>query len=423
MPGGPENLAELSSAHVLVVGAGGLGCEILKDLALSGFKKITVIDLDKIDLTNLNRQFLFRETDIGKYKADVAAAFVMRRVKGVKITAYTKPIQEFPVTWYKQFDFVIAGLDNIAARQWLNNTLCDLVEISSEGEINWKTVIPLIDGGTEGFKGQSRVLIPHLTSCFECSMDSMTPATGYAVCTIKTIPRQPEHCVMYAMQMRWNKLIEFNSPTDFKIDESRGEKDPAIIDLDTDNIDHMLWLEAVAVERAAQFEIKGVTLSLTQQVVKNIIPAIASINALISASCVSEVFKLKTFCAERMDNFWAFASGVDSGLYSNVTQYQRKADCPACRRYTATLPGTTLVSELLEKLKTDLNYLEVEDDKTGVKTPAKIQLSCGAEILYGKNLSWSHHNLTKPISEVFKSFDLLRVDGDGPTRRVQIRFS
>eukprot|EP00971_Amphidinium_carterae_P011830 233104-Amphidinium_carterae.1 len=109
------------------------GCEILKDLALSGFTDIHVIDMDTIDVTNLNRQFLFRQNDVGKAKAEVAASFINKRCghMGVKVTPYCCKIQEKDESFYRQFNIIVAGLDNIGARRWMNATLHSMVDRSS----------------------------------------------------------------------------------------------------------------------------------------------------------------------------------------------------------------------------------------------------------------------------------------------------
>ncbi|KAK5130048.1 hypothetical protein LTR08_002522 [Meristemomyces frigidus] len=324
-------LHNLAASRILVIGAGGLGCEILKNLALSGFKKIEVIDMDTIDVSNLNRQFLFREKDVGRAKASVAAEFVMARVPGCDIVAYVGRIQDKDEDYYAQFNLVITGLDSIEARRWINSTLVGLVDDSNPDSLK-----PLIDGGTEGFKGQSRVILPTVTSCIECQLDMHAPRPQVPLCTLASIPRQPSHCVEWAHIIKW-------------------EQERKDIVLDTDDPEHITWLYTAALARAKDFNIEGVTYSLTQGVVKNIIPAIASTNAIIAASCVSEAFKIVTSSAPFLGNPGASNYMLytgDSGVYTYTFEHQKKDDCPVCGNLPKeiTLDPESTLGELVEGL-------------------------------------------------------------------------
>merc|ERR1719412_790959 len=106
--------ATVGSAPILMVGAGGIGCELLKNLVLSGFKNITIIDLDTIEVTNLNRQVLFHREHVGRSKAEVSRESAISYVPDANIKALHGSIttSEYQVSFFKQFDIVLNALDN-----------------------------------------------------------------------------------------------------------------------------------------------------------------------------------------------------------------------------------------------------------------------------------------------------------------------
>lgn len=167
-----------------MVGAGGIGCELLKNLVLAGFGEVHIVDLDTIDLSNLNRQFLFRHEHIKKSKALVAKEAAHRFNPQVKLEAYHANIKEpqFDVEWFKSFNIVFNALDNLEARRWVNR-MCIAADI------------PLIESGTTGFKGQVQVIKKGRTACYDCT-EKATPTT-YPVCTIRSTPSQPIHCIVW----------------------------------------------------------------------------------------------------------------------------------------------------------------------------------------------------------------------------------
>jgi ubiquitin-activating enzyme E1 C len=120
--------------------------------------------------------------------------------------------------------------------------------------------------------------------------------------------------------------------------------------LDGDNPEHIKWLFETASSRATQYSITGVTYSLTQGVVKNIIPAIASTNALIAAACANEAFKLLTNSSTILNNYMMFMG--TSGVYTHTFALEKNENCIVCGNasITATLNASCTLQDLIEHL-------------------------------------------------------------------------
>lgn len=149
---------KIRNTRILVVGAGALGNEILKNLALLGFAQIAVVDLDTIERSNLSRAVLFRETDIGSQKAEAAARATMALTGDTRVQPIRANIvHECGLGLFLWSDVIIAGLDNREARLWINRA-------------SWKVNRPWIDGAIEGINGVARVFLPGKAPCYECTL-------------------------------------------------------------------------------------------------------------------------------------------------------------------------------------------------------------------------------------------------------------
>ncbi|SCU83893.1 LAFA_0D06546g1_1 [Lachancea sp. 'fantastica'] len=197
---GSENYQKLRNSSVLLVGAGGIGCELLKDLVLMGFGAIDIVDLDTIDLSNLNRQFLFRHRDIKQPKSTTAIKAI-EHISNSKLTSHTANIMDvetFPLSWFDQFSIIFNALDNLEARRYVNQMAQFLHK-------------PLLESGTAGFDGYIQPIIPGSTECFDCTTKE-TPKT-FPVCTIRSTPSQPIHCIVWAKNFLFAQLFASSGST------------------------------------------------------------------------------------------------------------------------------------------------------------------------------------------------------------------
>jgi molybdopterin/thiamine biosynthesis adenylyltransferase len=146
---------KLRNTRVLQIGAGAVGCETAKCLALAGVGEMTIVDLDTIEISNLNRQFLFRNEDVGREKAVVAAERLRALNPDITIVGIHEDITKKEPAFFLNFDIFLGCVDNIMARYFMNR-------------MSVETKTPYIDAGTNLFFASLQTIIPGKTPCLEC---------------------------------------------------------------------------------------------------------------------------------------------------------------------------------------------------------------------------------------------------------------
>ena len=195
---GKEYQDKLSNVKEFLVGAGAIGCEMLKNWAMIGLAtgpkgKISVTDMDQIEKSNLNRQFLFRSKDVGKLKSECAAQAVQAMnpdLKGHIDMMKDRVAQDtehvFNEDFWEGLDGVTNALDNVDARTYVDRRCVFFHK-------------PLLDSGTLGTKGNTQVVLPRQTESYSSSVDP--PEQSFPMCTLKSFPNKIEHTIAWAKDL------------------------------------------------------------------------------------------------------------------------------------------------------------------------------------------------------------------------------
>ncbi|KAL5594368.1 uncharacterized protein BROUX77_007715 [Berkeleyomyces rouxiae] len=194
---GKDFQAKIANTKEFLVGAGAIGCEMLKNWAMIGLGtgpegKITVTDMDSIERSNLNRQFLFRPADVGQMKSDSAAKAVQRMNPELEghMDSHKEPVGKntehiFNETFWSSLDGVTNALDNVAARQYVDQRCVFFRK-------------PLLESGTLGTKGNTQVVLPDVTESYASSHDP--PEKEFPMCLVRSFPYRIEHTIAWAKE-------------------------------------------------------------------------------------------------------------------------------------------------------------------------------------------------------------------------------
>ncbi|GMT25395.1 hypothetical protein PFISCL1PPCAC_16692 [Pristionchus fissidentatus] len=187
---------QLLKQRWFIVGSGAIGCELLKNMAMMGLGcgkggLIKITDMDQIEISNLNRQFLFRRADVGSKKAEVAARAVRAFNSQVNIECMAERVGAdtegiFNDDFFASLHGVANALDNVDARRYMDRR-CVYYRL------------PLLESGTMGTKGNTQVVYPHMTESYGSSADP--PEKEVPFCTLRNFPNEINHTIQWARNL------------------------------------------------------------------------------------------------------------------------------------------------------------------------------------------------------------------------------
>jgi len=172
----------IKNSRVLIVGVGGLGCEIAKNLAMLGVGHLDLVDLDIIEHSNFNRQILFIGAKLGEPKAFAAAKKLKEINPNITVKGYHTSLERLNPSLYYNADVIVGGLDSMNARLNLNTQAVRFRK-------------PLVDGGVSGYHGHIYTIFPYRNACYECNPLPLIENDEMAACTVVGIPRKRIHCL------------------------------------------------------------------------------------------------------------------------------------------------------------------------------------------------------------------------------------
>lgn len=190
---GYEAQKALFDLNYFLVGGGAIGCEMLKNWAMMGVGcgpkgHVTITDMDRIEKSNLSRQFLFRNTDINSAKSTTGAAAAVKMNSALNITPMEMRVgaeteDTFGDAFYDKLDGVCTALDNVEARLYMDQR-CVFYGL------------PMLESGTLGTKGNTQIVVPKLTENYGATRDP--PEKSIPVCTLKNFPNMIQHTLQWA---------------------------------------------------------------------------------------------------------------------------------------------------------------------------------------------------------------------------------